>query len=133
MRKNHPLYRTWEKMRERCNNPNSISYARYGGKGVKVCARWDEFLHFIEDMGERPDGHTLDRINGDEDYCPENCRWATHKEQAANRKQAVTARLITAYGKTMTLSEWSRHTGVPISTIFNRLNRGWPDERAVSC
>lgn len=86
----HPLYRTWKGMRERCNNPNHKDYAIYGGKGVSVCSRWDNFEFFVSDMGCRPSGKTLDRIDPNKNYCPENCRWATHKEQALNQKKRKT-------------------------------------------
>jgi hypothetical protein len=73
-------------MKQRCYNENNVSFARYGGVGIAVCARWEQFENFLADMGERPAGKTLDRINGSGDYEPSNCRWATPKEQAANRR-----------------------------------------------
>ena len=73
----HPLYETWRGMRQRCNNPNHRHYKYYGGKGIKVCKRWNSFETFLEDMGPKPVGTTLDRIDSDDIYNPSNCRWAT--------------------------------------------------------
>lgn len=86
----HPLYSCWANMRHRCYSPEAISYANYGGRGIQVCERWlHSFENFLADMGERPVGYTLDRIDVNGNYEPNNCRWATPKEQAANTQKAV--------------------------------------------
>lgn len=79
------MYEIWKAMRQRCNNPKNKNYHQYGGRGIKVCARWDCFVAFAADMGERPEGMTIERIDGAKGYEPSNCRWATWDEQRKNK------------------------------------------------
>ena len=107
---------------------NGEQYARYGGRGIKVCKRWDKFENFLADMGNPPKGMTLDRIDNDGDYKKSNCRWATAVEQQSNKS---TNRRITLKGKTQTLSQWCRELGLPKGVVSNRIHRGWSEEKAL--
>ena len=117
----HPLYKTWENMKARCNNPNHQSYKSYGGRGIKVCKRWDDFKKFADDMGEKPDGHTMDRIDNDADYEPDNCRWSTYEEQNNNKRNNV---YVNINGDVKTVAQWCREFGVNQSSHHNRVHRG---------
>jgi hypothetical protein len=119
-------------MRERCADENNAGYEDYGGRGIAVCPRWlDSFENFLEDMGERPDGKTLDRypdVNGN--YDPKNCRWATAEEQANNRNST---RWLSFNGETLSLTQWARRAGLTATALCLRLNRyQWTVERALS-
>lgn len=124
-------YGSWVSIRARCCNKNSRVYHRYGGRGIRVCKRWmNSFDNFLADMGKKPTAeHTIERRNGKGHYCPSNCYWATRVEQANNKSNN---HLILAFGKTMTLSQWSREYGVSTYTIRNRIQAGWGNDRAVS-
>lgn len=131
MSKNEPNRQAWRNMIQRCYYERDKKYAFYGGKGVQVCDRWREsFENFLADMGPRPSPkHSLDRYpNGDGDYEPGNCRWATREEQRWNKKQ----RMLTANGRTQTLTEWCAETGLTKSAIMGRIQTlGWTVEDAL--
>ena len=119
----------WALMRRRCNNPKDKRYADYGGRGITVCARWDSFENFLADMGPMPDGTSLERRNNDLGYSPDNCKWATRKEQQRNRR---TNRLVTFRGETKTIVEWSELLGIAENAIRTRLDRGWSVDDALT-
>lgn len=126
------LYDIWIFMKHRCNNPNSRSYKDYGGRGIKVCEEWqNSFESFYKWSIENgyDDKLTIDRIDVNGNYCPENCRWATKKEQANNTRNN---RMITAFGKTMTMHQWADYSGIRYQTIYRRLKDGWNEADAVS-
>ena len=121
----------WSAMISRCYKAYSGEcYKRYGARGIKVCDRWlKSFPAFLEDMGRCPAGFTIERINNDGHYSPDNCKWATRQEQANNRR---TNHLIRFNGETLTASEWERRTGIKSLTLIARLRRGWTEQRTVS-
>ena len=116
-------------MKRRCQNPKSARFKDYGGRGIKVCPEWHVFENFHRDMGDPPKGMTLDRRENDGDYCKSNCRWATRRSQANNRRGN---KLITFKGKTRTQAEWERVLRLKPGVLWQRLNRGWAIERALT-
>lgn len=110
----------WSMTKQRCLNPKQRDYGRYGGRGVTICARWMEFSNFLEDMGLRPEGMTLEREDNNRGYEPGNCVWAPRKKQARNRE--VTLK-ITYKGSERSVAEWSEITGIPYYTLKARLTR----------
>lgn len=119
-----PTYRSWVKLRERCNNPNHKDYPHYGGRGISVCARWDSFAAFLADMGERPRGMTIDRIDNSKGYEPANCRWATQVQQMANTRQRKNTVLVHGH----TISSLARLHGISYNAAWFRHKEGtlWP-------
>lgn len=132
-------YQIWAGMKQRCLNPLDANYKNYGARGIKVCQRWlDSFENFIADVGKRPVGYSLDRIDNNGPYAPENCRWATPKQQAENRRKHQTyvhpnTRFITFNNQTKTITQWARSVGLGSGrALVNRIDRGWPLEKALT-
>lgn len=122
-------YTVWASMKQRCFGVNTKAYADYGGRGITVCERWLSYENFLADMGRRPSpNHTIERTDNDAGYSLENCRWATSREQAQNRRSS---RTLTAHGETLCITEWARRTGLSRRGIRLRLERGLSDEAAV--
>lgn len=116
-------YYTWTGMKNRCLNPRNRAWKNYGGRGIKVCVRWlESYQNFRVDMGPKPPGATLERINNNGNYTPSNCRWATRKEQTGNTRRV---RLITFQGVTKPCGWWADRYGIPRTTVITRLNLGW--------
>lgn len=124
------LYRTWNGMRDRCTNKNSKDYQHYGGRGITLCDEWKDSSQFFKWALENgySDKLTIDRIDNNKGYSPDNCRWITNAEQQRNRNFNQN---ITYNGITMCVSEWSRKTGIARQTIQKRLAKGWNVERAL--
>lgn len=125
----NPAYMIWAGMRDRCVNPNNARWKDYGGRGISVCDRWSSFENFMEDMGERQDGTTLDRIDNSRGYEPSNCRWATSAEQARNKRSNV---VIEWQGVSMCLTDWAEQIGMSRDVLASRIKRGWTVERAFT-
>jgi hypothetical protein len=125
-----PTHRTWRGMVKRCADPEDRDWPRYGGRGIRVCARWaSAFENFLADMGVRPEGMTLERRDNDKDYDPDNCFWASRKRQANNRSSNIRA---TINGETLTVAQWAARLRLRPGLVYKRLQRGWPIEEALT-
>ena len=122
---------SWRAMRSRCFNPNDEHFFCYGAVGITVCPEWAVFSNFLADMGMRPIGKTIDRIDGKKGYSPDNCRWATKAEQIANRT-LTRAIVIEFNGKRQGLPAWTKELNVGTNTISRRLQAGWSVEKALT-
>ena len=125
------LYKVWSHLRDRCNDPKTRNYKNYGGRGIKVCERWNSFEAFLSDMGPRPAGHSIDRIDNNGNYEPSNCRWATMRDQNNNRRDN---RMVEFRGERMTLRRAVQLSGINLchKTIEGRLRHGWSLEEALT-
>lgn len=118
----------WAGMRQRCNNPENTAYKRYGGRGIKVCRRWDKFENFLSDMGKRPSPElSIDRINNNKGYSKSNCRWGTDEEQRRNKSNN---RWIEADGKKMILADWAKYFGMYTQNLYRDLKK-WSIEEII--
>lgn len=125
-----PEHSTWIHIRQRCGNKSNKRYSDYGGRGIKVCARWNVFENFLADMGERPPGMTIERIDNDGNYEPDNCRWASRREQVRNRRKSNP---YTFHGKTQGLAYWADEKGLPYKVLWFRYSEmGWRGEKLFS-
>jgi len=124
-------YVTWHNMKRRCYNNKSSNYQWYGALGIKVCDEWlcpdTGFVTFFYDMGRRPYGMSLDRIDSFGDYTPDNCRWADSKTQALNKRPHDRTMALTVFGKTQTIKQWSSQTGLSTRQIRGRIRRKTPE------
>lgn len=123
------VHNIWKAMIERCRNPKTIGWSNYGGRGIKVCERWHNFLNFIEDMGEPQDGMTLERLDNDGDYESGNCVWAPPGEQARNRRTNLR---VDWNGESRIVADVADELGVSRSTVYTRISRGWGIETALT-
>lgn len=124
------VYWVWADMMSRCRNQNHRAYANYGGRGISVCMRWEEFKNFLADMGSRPAGLLLDRRNNNGNYEPGNCGWVTRTEQNSNRRNCI---FVVEAGESVTIKEACRRRGIKYRPVMKRIrNRGWTVERALS-
>lgn len=122
-------YKSWCSMLQRCVNTKNPYYSNYGARGITVCNDWRDFQNFYRDMGPRPIGSSIDRIDGNGNYEPGNCRWADRVTQQNNTRRN---RLIECHGKTQSIAIWAREIGVSYECLLARIARGWSVEEALS-
>lgn len=120
---------SWMNMKSRCLCKTNPRYEKYGGRGIKVCDQWLKFDNFLNDMGECPDGYSIERIDVNGHYEPSNCKWIPLHHQGKNRRKSF---FLTAFGKTQTLMEWSVETGLTYKVLFTRHKNGWPVHMVLS-
>ena len=125
-----PEYTSWAGMKNRCTNKSNKDYKNYGGRGISVCIRWDiSYENFLADMGQKPKGFEIERIDNNGNYEPANCKWVSKKENANNRR---TNRILIHNGVSMNLTQWAGKLGIHPSTLYSRLRSGWSIERTLT-
>lgn len=123
-------YKSWSSMIQRCTNSQNKRYQDYGGRGIKVCKRWRKFENFLKDMGEVPEGYSIDRINNNKGYKKSNCRWTTSRINNRNKRNNL---YFIYKNKTQLLIEWVEEVGIPYDTLWNRIFRlSWPIDKALT-
>lgn len=120
------IYDIWKSMKGRCLNTKDKRYKSYGGRGITICDRWLKFEGFYEDMGDQPNGMTIERIDNDRDYNKDNCKWATMKEQAQNRRTNV---ILSYKGIDLNVTQWAEKLGINSDKLYYRLKQGWSVDR----
>lgn len=129
-RSRSPVYKSWRAMINRCTNPKADSFPQYGGRGIAVCERWLMFENFLADMGDRPDACSIDRVDVNGGYAPENCRWAVSDVQSNNRRNTLH---LTHNGVTKPLQHWAREMGIAPRTLRSRIFvQGWSVDSAIT-
>jgi hypothetical protein len=130
IKRNSPTYNTWVGMKRRCTQEDHHNWEHYGGRGISYDPEWEDFENFLSDMGDRPEGMTLDRIDSDGDYCKDNCRWATITQQLRNRRNTV---MVSYMGRYQSLQDWCEELDLSYSTTHKRLFKyGYTTEEAFT-
>lgn len=122
-------YNAWCNMKARCTNPNNPQYKDYGGRGITFCPEWAVFKQFLNDMGPKPEGLTLERVDNEKGYSPTNCEWRPMLENCNNRR---TSKLVEFNGVVKSLADWARVAGITRGTMTFLMKQGWPLERAFA-
>ena len=129
-----PEYTTWVRMKARCTNPKIDGFKYYGARGISVCDRWNKsFPDFLADMGYKPSNeYSIERIDCNGNYCPENCKWILNTEQSKNRRMENIEKRITFNGETHSIWDWAKIVGITHHALYSRIKRGWTIERALT-
>lgn len=122
-------YSTWAGMLQRCTNQNNIAFENYGGRGIDVCERWKIFENFLSDMGRKPKGFSLERIDNNKGYSPENCKWASKAEQNRNNRRN---KMLSYNGETLIMKDWAAKAGISYSCLRKRIKLGWSIEKTLT-